>query len=124
MQKSARNFGSSFKAKAGNAAVAFAGAYGEAPEGFDGQGLKRSAKGVASVAGYFASSSPSGSPSAFSVQNLRSGLRFKGSESMATTTINAAKDLAGIFASSVSSASYGSGRYSSGVSFSAGLLSR
>ena len=122
MQKSARNLGSSFKAKAGNAAVALAGACVVASDGFNTQNIKDNIGGVASVVSFLARSSPSGSPSAFSAQNLGSGLSFKSSESMATTTKNAAKALAGIFASSGSSASYGSGRYSSGVSLSGGWL--
>lgn len=117
----------SIKANAGNAAVALAGACGVAKEGFTAQNIKDNIGGVAS---FFASSSPSGSPSASMAQSLRSGAKWlsssnPGSESMATTTKNAAKALAGIFASSGgSSASYGSGRYSSGVGFDAGLLSR
>ena len=121
MQKSAANLGASIKAKAGNAAVALAGACGVVSEGFDGEGLKRSAKGVASVAGYFASSSPSGSPSAFSAQNLRSGLSFGDSESMATTIRSF---VSAVSSGSGSSASYGSGRYNSGVSVSGGWLGR
>lgn len=118
MQKSVLKVGASFKAKAGNAAVAFAGAYGVATEGLTAESIKSNIGGVASAVSFFARSSPSGSPSAFSAQNLRSGLSFGGSESMATTFGNFVR---AVSSGSGSSASYGSGRYNSGVSFSAGL---
>ena len=123
MQKSAVKFGSSIKANAVSTGGALAGAYGVAKEGFTTQNIKDNIGGVASV---FASGSPSGSPRASMAQSLKSGAKWlssssPGSESMATTF--------GSFVSAVSSgrgssASYGSGRYTSGVSFSAGLLSR
>ena len=133
MQKSARNFGSSFKAKAGNAAVAFAGAtagaYGVASEGLTAENIKSNIGGVASAVSFFARSSPSVSPSAFSAQNLKSELQWfssssssHGSESIGTTTKNAAKALAGIFANSGRTPTYASRYGNSGVSVSGGWL--
>jgi len=122
VKKSAVKFKNSIGTKLGNAAEAFAGAYGAATEGLDGEGLTRSARGVASVASFFASGSgsPSGSPSVFSVQNLKSGLSFDGSQSMSAT-------VRGLFSAlssgSRSSPSYGSRYGNSGLSFSAGFLS-
>ena len=121
MQKSARNFGSSFKAKAGNAAVTLAGACGVASEGFNTQNARNNLGALVSGVSFFASSSPSGSPSAFSAQNLRSGLGFGGSESMAKTFGNF---VSAVSSGSGSSASYGSGRYNSEVRVGAGFLGR
>ena len=121
VKKSAQNFRSYFKAKAGNAGGALAGAYGVASEGFTTKNIKSNIRGVASAVSFFARSSPSGSPSAFSAQNLGSGLSFKGSESMATTIRSF---VSAVSSGSESSASYGSRYGNSGVRFSAGLLGR
>ena len=125
VKESAKKSLASIKATAGNAGGVFARAYGVASEGFTRENFASGLGDLAGVANFFASSSssPSGSPSAFSAQNLRSGLSFKGSESMATTTKNAAKALAGIFASSGGTPTYAS-RYVNPVSVSGGWLSR
>ena len=123
VKESAKKSLASLKARAGNAGGVFARAYGVASEGFTRENFANGLGDLAGVANFFASSSssPSGSPSAFSAQNLKSGLSFGGSESMSATIRGF---VSAVSSGSGSSASYGSGRYSSGVSFSAGLLSR
>ena len=119
VKKSAQNFRSYFKAKAGNAGGALAGAYGVASEGFNTQNARNNLRALASGVSFLASSSPSGSPSAFSAKNLRSGLSFEGSESMATTIRSF---VSAVSSGSGRSASYGSRYGNSGVRLSGGWL--
>ena len=119
MVKGIKAKAASIKGSAGSFAEASAGALSLATDGFNTKNARKNLGGVASVASFFTSGSPSGSPSVFSAQNLRSGLSFGGSQSMSET----ARDFVDALSyENKSSASYGS-RYSSNpFSVSGGLL--